>query len=543
MFSHQAAIKPNPLSLVTRAVPTIFQYLAFLALFCCLMPISNATSTDAERITLFAFDNHMIPHVQNLKLEMNKPVKYSGNPVVARGEPGTADDYGVQFYGSVVREEDKFRLWYVAVDRNLLKWATPERNYEIWRPAYAESEDGIHWTKPNLGLVEYQGNTNNNLIKMNPGPLGIINLKVLREPHDPNPDHRYKITTQTWWVNADGKGGRGTLAPFYSSDGTTWNIVKGAEPVDGRMKVENMFLPLHHYEAGSGLYNWKGIYYITGQSNSGHFQHGTTPYSGREVLIHRSADFENWEPTAHVSFVREGQYKSFKYGEGEETHEGLSVWHRNNVLLGISGVWHGGADWPDRTIELGFLISNDGIHYREPMTEWKILDMGADGEWDQGGLLQGQGFENVGDQTYIYYGAWDPRPGGSYPPRGGVGLAILPRDRFGSLSMREAGKPAQFVTAEVSVKECSTPQFYLNADGLGKDATLRFELLDAREQPVAGFSGDDAAIVSENGFNTKIGFAAEADCCTLPDSIRLRVHFEGSAADNIELSAIYVATD
>jgi len=64
------------------------------------------------------------------------------------------------------------------------------------------------------------------------------------------------------------------------------------------------------------------------------------------------------------------------------------------------------------------------------------------GPGDQGGLLQGQGFENIGDQTFIYYGAWDPRPTGRVktPPRGGVGIAVLPRDRFGDLVVEEAGK-------------------------------------------------------------------------------------------------------
>ncbi len=521
----------TPLSYLTNLVLP-------LAMTAALSHVSAAN--EASEVTLFAFDNHMIPHVQNLKLEMHKPTKYEGNPVVARGESGKADDHAVQFYGSVVRSEGKFRLWYVAVDRHLLEWATPKQNFAIWRPAYAESEDGIHWTKPNLGLVEYQGNRDNNLIKMDPGPFGIINLKVLHEPDDPNPDHRYKITAQTWWVNADGKGGRGTLAPFYSSDGTTWNIVNGVEPIDGRMKVEDMFLPMHHYEAGSGLYNWKGIYYITGQSNSGHFQHGTTPYSGREVLIHRSADFENWEPTAHVGFVREGQYKDFKYGEGEETHEGLSVWKRGNVLLGLSGMWHGAPDWPGRTIELGFLISNDGLNYREPLTEWKILELGEDGEWDQGGLLQGQGFENVGDQTFIYYGAWDPRPGSAYPPRGGVGLAILPRDRFGSLSMREANKAAQLVTAVVDIPSQSTPRFFLNAEGLSDQATLRIELLDAREQPVDQFSGEHAAIIRANGFRTPITFSNQWEPDDAPRSVRFRVSFTGELASDIALSALYL---
>ena len=31
--------------------------------------------------------------------------------------------------------------------------------------------------------------------------------------------------------------------------------------------------------------------------------------------------------------------------------------------------------------------------------------MAKTGDWDQGGLLQGQGFENLGEQTLLYYGS------------------------------------------------------------------------------------------------------------------------------------------
>jgi hypothetical protein len=33
---------------------------------------------------------------------------------------------------------------------------------------YAESEDGVDWVKPNLGLVEYHGGRENNLLLMEP---------------------------------------------------------------------------------------------------------------------------------------------------------------------------------------------------------------------------------------------------------------------------------------------------------------------------------------------------------------------------------------
>ena len=195
-------------------------------------------------------------------------------------------------------------------------------------------------------------------------------------------------------------------------------------------------LPAVHFEPCGGLYQWDGQYFICGQNA----MNATRPYQGRVVRMYRSRDFVNWSPTSSIGFVRTPQHTPLGAGrslEGEQTHEGISVWNRRNVLLGVVGVWHGAKEWKDITVDLGFVVSNDGLNFREPAHEWTFLRRGEDGAWDQGGLLQGQGFENVGEQTFIYYGAWDPRHRESVPARGGVGIAVLSRDRFGELVVEE----------------------------------------------------------------------------------------------------------
>ena len=487
-------------------------------------------------VTLFSFDNVSIPFTHNLQLTMQQPEKHSNNPVVRRGAAGTPDEFGVQFYGSVVRDKDRLRMWYVAVDREL---RSDPGCVRCWRPAYAESHDGVHWTKPELGLVEYQGSKRNNLVLMEPAPLGIINLKVLAEPDDPDPSRRYKMSGHTWWW--DGKRrGRGTLAPLFSPDGLRWRLAISTKPVRGLLPVEDIVLPRYHFEAAGGLYKWKGSYYASGQSGPPQ-DHGTHAYSGREVLIHRSPDFVHWARTASIGFLRDGQWGEFAYGTGEETHEGVSVWNRGNVLIGLFGRWHGAKNWKDRTIDLGLLVSNDGVHFREPVREWTFLRRGDDGQWDEGGLLQGQGFENVGHKTFIWYGAWDPRHGQDYQPRGGVGLATLPRDRFGSLSLHSADRPAEFVTSTVNTDGRNGVQLWLNAEGLGEDALLRVELLDEQERPLPRFSGDKAATVRKSGFRTPVSWTGQATDADLPARFRLRVLFEGQHSERIRFYAAYLS--
>lgn len=508
--------------------------------------LSDAAEFDeAAGVTLFAFDRVTIPFSQNLRLEMRAPERHPANPVVRRGEPGTPDAMGVQFYGSVIREDGKFRMWYVAFDDDTSNKMASAR----WRAAYAESPDGLRWIKPNLGLVEYRGNKNNNLILTDPAPLGFVNLKVLADPDDPNPERRYKISTHVYFRHNTRLG---SLAPFASADGLRWKLLTAAAPKNAELLEKDLVLPPVHFEPCGGLYKWGGMYYICGQNAMS----AASPYHGRVARMYRSPDFVNWSGTSSVGFVRTTQHAPLGAGrsrEGEQTHEGISIWNRGNVLLGLYGRWHGAKEWKDVTIDLGFVVSNDGINFREPAHEWTFLMRGKDGAWDQGGLLQGQGFENIGDKTFIYYGAWDPRHREATPPRGGVGIATLPRDRFGDLVADETGKgpgdyqmpviQSEFVTAAVPTKVGVRHRFYLNADGLGARADLRIELLDDRERPLPNFSGKDAAVVRESGYHTPISWSGQNPIVGLPDRIRVKGTFEGEEKVGIRFSAIYVQSE
>jgi len=517
--------------------------------------VSGSRATDTPRgtyidetacQTVFAFDQVSIPYTQNLRLEMRQPVRHPANPVVPRGEPGTPDARAVQFYGSVIREGGRFRMWYVAVGDDADRTKAPSAR---WRAAYAESADGVKWVKPDLGLVEYAGNRNNNLILTDPALLGFVNLKVLADPEDPDPERRYKISTHAYFRH---KSRLGTLAPFASADGLRWNMLTEATPVNGELARDDLVLPAIHFEPCGGLYRWNGMYFICGQNA----MNAPRPYQGRVTRMYRSRDFVHWSPTSSIGFIRDAQHTPLGPGrslEGEQTHEGISVWNRRNVLLGIVGLWHGAPEWKDITVDLGFVVSNDGLNFREPAHEWTFLKRGEDGAWDAGGLLQGQGFENVGDQTFIYYGAWDPRRTGlkEVTPRGGVGIAILPRDRFGDLVVEEAGKgpgnyqlpviQSGFVTAAIRLPADTSHRFYVNADGTGAKAALKIELLDQDENPLPDYSGQNAAIVRQSGFQTPVAWNGATSIAHLPAQVRFRVMFEGERSTDIRFSALYAA--
>lgn len=88
---------------------------------------------------------------------------------------------------SVVRDEKtgKFRMWYTAMV-NRLAGELPKRTYSLVT-MYAESRDGLKWTKPELGLVEAAGdNAANNILSAawlrvvlpDPGGGGFVALEA-----------------------------------------------------------------------------------------------------------------------------------------------------------------------------------------------------------------------------------------------------------------------------------------------------------------------------------------------------------------------------
>ena len=484
--------------------------------------------------TLFAFDDVSIPFRQNLYVRLQRPRKHPANPVLKAGEKEQPDELHAEFYGSVIRHQGKFKMWYVAMDEG----KRPRKG----RPAYAESSDGIHWVKPNLGLVEYRGSRNNNLVLIEPFPMVGTHLIVLHEPEDPDPERRFKMTMEVKGTVGDRQ--INTSVPFYSSDGLRWRVALDTALQNGPVPTRDLVFPPESLEQ-SGLYKWQGMYYLTAHQVYPRVWLPDGQPTGRVMVVFRSSDFVHWSGTKALGFIRYG-YRSTAVGEGEEAHMPASIWQRGNVLLGLYGMWHGAPRWEDLREDLGLLISNDGIHFREALPDFVFLPYGEDGTWDARGLLSGQAFENVGDQTYIWYGSWLISDYWASEDHRAIGLATLPRDRLGSLSTKfspqtpqgDSALPAGFVTC--ALKTDRKAKLWINAEGLSPRGRLRVELLDELERPLPAYSGDHAAILERSGFRERLSWKGKGQIET-PQRFRIKVSFEGPQREAIKFYALYVS--
>ncbi len=479
----------------------------------------------------FSFDDHTIPFKDNLFLTMVQATKYPGNPIVPQGPAGAPDAHRAQFYGTVIHVGNRYRMWYAAAsDATEVDSHSP-----AYRPAYAESTDGIHWNKPSLGLVEFNGNKNNNLLSFTPKPNFALSeplyVAVLYEPSDPDSSRRYKMALYGRFYrqsDPEHKKPKSTIYPYFSADGLHWKLALPTPKGETFNETEEPLSVRQIFEIG-GLYKFDGLYYVAGQELWDDVAMPDGEKAGRMMITHWSSDFVHWSRDSAISFMRYG-YRSIKENKNE-AHEPAAVWNRNNVLLGTFGLWEDAKNIEDRRMPLGFLVSNDGIHFREPQPDFAILQPGPTGAWDQHGLIHGQGFENVGDQTYIYYGTWDLSSKGD--PPGGIGLATIRRDGFGYLSVRRDG--AALLTTIPLELHAGVPHVSINSEGLSKDATLRVELLDKNGNPVQGYS----AAAPHSGVDETVQWTQSASAIKAGE-YRLRLYFEGSGRDQICFYAAYI---
>lgn len=140
-------------------------------------------------------DHRFIEESKNIQLRVNPPVKRP-EPALRSDKPW--DAFNLIYY-SIAKDGDVYKMWYQAYDKD--QWGAGRP-----RMCYAVSPDGLNWEKPSLGLVEYNGSTDNNILLKEQSKLGFVFI-------DPQgtPEQRFKMLS-----------GIGTTHMRTSPDGIHW---------------------------------------------------------------------------------------------------------------------------------------------------------------------------------------------------------------------------------------------------------------------------------------------------------------------------------
>jgi hypothetical protein len=120
-------------------------------------------------------------------------------------------------YHTVFKDSNIYRMyykaWHIALGGNV-------KNPVVI--CYAESKDGIHWKKPELGLVEFNGSTQNNIILDKIHDDGCHDFSPFIDTNpNANPDRRYKAIGYTIGQNKNHG-----LYGFVSADAIHWTLIQ-----------------------------------------------------------------------------------------------------------------------------------------------------------------------------------------------------------------------------------------------------------------------------------------------------------------------------
>jgi len=160
-------------------------------------------------------------------------------------------------YHTVFKDGNLYRMYY--------RGANSGENKHAEVTCYAESDDGIVWRKPELGLIAFNGSKANNIVWEG---VGSHNFAPFRDTNPACPaEQRYK---------ALGRDGRKGLIAFVSPDGLHWSKLRSTPVItEGRFDSQN----LAFWDAERGLY----------MEYHRHFMNNV-----RAIMTCASTDFVNW---------------------------------------------------------------------------------------------------------------------------------------------------------------------------------------------------------------------------------------------------------
>lgn len=486
-----------------------------------------------RRLTLLAIDDHALPLRRELCYFLSQPA-VRAEPVLtpSRDNPHATDGVAAHFYGTVIRDGGKFRMWYYGVG-----WSGVPNEKDVDTTklregpvCYAESVDGLHWTKPRLGQVTHGGGSDNNAIALpDKETQGAF---VIRDDADPDPGRRYKMV----YENRHESGQFMSVRTATSADGIVWRPGRNS--------------PIRAGLEPSAFYRHGGLFFINAQYTRAASEGGHR--AGRQGYVWISTDFDTWLPEAGESFLLPEPADPNGRGldrPGVQVHLGVGAASLGNVLVGLYSRWDSQPRPGDRfgrgttTGDFGLVVSSDGQHFREPVKGHVFLSRDSSraavppGVRHQMILAQsGNGILNVGDETWIYHGRWvNPERLEDY--HGEIALATLPRDRWGGLGLYPRVEDGTVWTAPIVLSAGASVT--LNAEGV---AGMSVELADANFQFLPGYAGANAG---------RSPAAAGLDCpVTWPRGsldelagrpVRLRVRLARGDHPEPRLFALYVA--
>lgn len=478
--------------------------------------VVNAVVQSAEPIDIGSrrelfVDDYLIDTMQTARRVLHQPTPREISLVRNKPWEGNASSKVTVF-----QDGDLYRMYYRG--RQWLRTGLDGHPTVI---CYAESKDGITWTRPDLGLAEFNGSKKNNIIW---DAKETNDFSVFKDPNpDCPPDLAYKAVGRT---HSEKYGKNTALFAFGSPDGIHWKLIR-EEPIASGGAFDSTNLAF--WDAARGVYRA----YFRGHRGA-----------VRHVRTVTSPDFLHWSKPVYLKFnsVTSDRPSSDRFEPSRVnqlyTNQIIPYYRAPHILLGFPTryVDYGWTEstkqlpqykWRKRRAKLGggrsgtamtdgmFMSSRDGRHFQIWPESFRRPGIQRPGSWMYGDNYQSWGlvetksqfpdapselsmyvseayksqFAKTADEKLgVFVGQSQGKPYGDSPQPGLVNRLrryTIRVDGFVSIQAPLAGgelgtKPLRFDGSQLEIN------FSTSAAG-----SLRVEIQDAEGSPIPGFALSD----------------------------------------------------
>ncbi|MDB5391133.1 MAG: hypothetical protein JWM11_6779 [Planctomycetaceae bacterium] len=504
----------------------------------------------AAFLTELFLDNHMLEVTPGVSRRLHPPKKHLLNPVVRCDR--WCDGNNIQPYTTMYDAEDKlFKMWARAGS----DWKTGYLSGNASYMLYFTSKDGVHWDKPDLGLMEIAGRRDHNIVFTS----DLVTQSVSARSYGPE-----KYVVPSTAMVPQGK------KAFF------WAVNKHPHPRDPSEKFIGLAVVQNHRRGAHIVTSPDGIHWSCAGTPFWQMPNDVSS-KGDDCLMHVLYDDVKQKWALYRRIVPEFSermiandsdreragvdryYRSYAYAESDDLRE----WKNHQFILSMD------ADDPPDTelyqfachqfgpiyvgymsiyyqrmpqpIDIHLATSRDGIHFTRVRRGEPFIPSGSAGYYDVMAMACSQPKPIVVDDTiYFYYAAAnfphsvDTARTDPAVLKCGAALATLKRDRFASLetSHLDSG-PCRVITRPFRVTH---PKLSLNASTWMK-GSIRVEALTADWQPIPGFTQSEAQEIRGDALDFPVRWKANADIGQLlGKQIRLKCYMTRARIHALTLS-------
>lgn len=445
-------------------------------------------------------DSAFIAECQGVEIRTNPP-ELRG-PVLKGEKPWEA---GWMHSGSILQVGDVLKMWYGA--------HPPSKDGKLgaYIFCYAESSDGMHWERPNLGLVEFEGSKGNNILPLwgdavclDPKAKASQRYKMLVVHSDPS-EHCVYVACSPDGIHW--KMHEPAVFPLYPD---TQNQLMYDPRIDKYVAYVRSWAKLRkvaRVEMDDPLKPWPYDDTVEPYKVWGDEYPWTVSYQAPVAMGYDELDPPNtdmYSPAVSLYPWAQDAYLAFPsmYGQFPEPPEGK---------FGNDGL-----------LEIQLAVSRDGVRFERP-DRTPYVPLGVQGGPQGGSLYMVPGLARMGDEIYHYYVAYAHTHAEylGFKELRGIGAFHLAVQRLDGFRSADSAYGGGWLTTTPMTLSGNRLEVNIDCRAVG---SARVEIRDDQGHPIKGFTLEDCDVVRGNPVHHIVTWGGKEEVAGLSGR-RVRLHF------------------